>query len=173
MSSIGNIRSLNVLSIDLVSHFDLHGRGRSFAYASSDQGSDLRVVSRTSCGRPIKLSMIDRISLDVSLARKIELKRRQMYPTKVRTSFGLLAALESEVDTCVKTALIAAIFLFRRCSDSALRRRRCMSSFARSASALAMATARAVFTFISSEALWKRIRLSFSIAATASAACGS
>ncbi len=72
----------------------------------------------------MKLSMMDRISLDVSLAKKIELTRRHMYPTKVSTSVGLLAALESEVDTCVKTALIAAIFLFRRCSDSALRRRR-------------------------------------------------
>ena len=106
-------------SIDLVSRFDFQGRTRSFAYARNDQGSDLRVVSRTSCGRPMKLSMMERISLDVSLAKKIELTRRQMYPRKVSTSFGLAAALESEVDKCVKTALIAAMFLFRRCSDSA------------------------------------------------------
>lgn len=79
----------------------------------------MRVVSLTSCGRPMKLSKMERISFDVSLAKKIELTMRQMYPTRVRTSFGLCTALVREVDRCVKTALIAAMFLFRRCSDSA------------------------------------------------------
>lgn len=125
LSSCGKIKSLNVSSIDLVSRFDFRFQGkRSFAYASNDQGIDWRVVSRTSCGRPMKLSMIDRISFDVSLAKKIELTRRHTYPTNVKTSFGWRTALEREVERCVKIALIAAIFLFLLCSDSARRRRR-------------------------------------------------
>ena len=63
--------------------------------------------------------MTERIRRAVSFAKKTALVKKQMYPMRVKTCSGFLVAVDNDVDRWAKAVVIAAIFLFRRCSDSA------------------------------------------------------